>query len=100
MNGFSKTFLRENVQTIGVDAGGGDDVIDIGMSRKPSVFELGGDGNDRIIIRSGHRASITGGDGDDFIDGSGVNWQEHPAMEPHVDAGTEIMTIGSPHDAD
>lgn len=52
------SFADADINSIDIDAAGGDDIISLALVGKPALL-VGGDGNDTIV----------GGDGDDVIDG-------------------------------
>jgi Ca2+-binding RTX toxin-like protein len=71
VNSDVQTFKTADVDTIMINALGGDDRISLGRVRIDSIID-GGDGNDRILGGRGDDV-ITGGNGDDLIRGGDGN---------------------------
>lgn len=92
----TKTF--SGVQRIAFEGGIGDDTLDAsGLQGIPVTFD-GGDGNDTVLLGSGHATIVSrlvGGDGNDTITvtGAGLFWLEGGVGNDTIAGGTGVVTI-------
>jgi uncharacterized delta-60 repeat protein len=71
-NGMGKVFDRADVTLVSVEAGGGDDVVDLSRLGDLPASVSGGDGRDKVA-GGGGQDSLSGNAGRDFLDGGGGN---------------------------